>query len=674
MDFNDIVARLHGAKKNGKGWTAKCPAHDDTHASLSISQGDEGRTVVRCFAGCEFDSIVQSLGLQPSDFFQSNSANSQIYKQANVIPTRNGAEPHKDFTTEAKDFTAEAKSYAEALTAERRAELANLLGLPECVLTKVVYLGWKESDQCWTFPECNGQGHIIGIQRRWRNNEKKAIADSKRGLTFTECWDLSDGPIFLPEGASDTLALSALGLSAIGRPSNQGGDDLLIQVLSSLPAKRPVVLVADFDPKADGSWPGREGAVKVAKELAAQLPGREISWILPPDGMKDVRKWVNSQQLDTTVADAWDDAGQQFLERIKFNAIAKDNPTAEPQALEALVPVSIGQLIAQYPQLKPPVIEGLLRRGEVANIIASSKAGKSWLCYGLALSMVTGRNWLDMFRCEPGRVLIVDNELHKETVAHRIPAVADAMSIQPAEYHDRIQTVCLRGRLESYNGIYSRLVRILEKGYYQLVLVDAHYRMLPQGISENDNAAMAGVYNLIDRYAEETGAGWALIHHASKGSQAEKAITDVGAGAGSQSRAADTHLILRQHEEAGNFVLEAALRSWPPVEPMSLKWVFPLWVPSDVDPAAIKDRKTKNEIRQQEKDYEGRVKIREALKLSPATSKELQRKTGLSRNRLERLLGQMQAGGEVKTTPTEKKGNKCEIYTLVNTPKRDVGD
>ncbi len=44
-------------------------------------------------------------------------------------------------------------------------------------------------------------------------------------------------------------------------------------------------------------------------------------------------------------------------------------------------------------------------------------------------------------------------------------------------------------------------------------------------------------------------------------SQAGKAITDVGAGAGSQSRATDTHLILRPHEEKNCAVLDAAVRS-----------------------------------------------------------------------------------------------------------------
>lgn len=48
-------------------------------------------------------------------------------------------------------------------------------------------------------------------------------------------------------------------------------------------------------------------------------------------------------------------------------------------------------------------------------------------------------------------------------------------------------------------------------------------------------------------------------------------LTDVGAGAGSQSRATDAHVVLRPHEEDGVAVLDAAVRSWPPIEPMCMR-------------------------------------------------------------------------------------------------------
>src|SRR5690606_25080638 len=116
----------------------------------------------------------------------------------------------------------------------------------------------------------------------------------------------------------------------------------------------------------------------------------------------------------------------------------------------------------------------------------------------------------------------------------------------------------------------------------------AFYRTLPRDTDENDNGAIASLYNLIDYYAGRLKCAFVLIHHTSKGNQAGKSVTDVGAGAGSQSRAADTHLVLRPHEDEGIVVLESAVRSWPPMAPQALRWDWPLFTPTDeVDTSAL---------------------------------------------------------------------------------------
>ena len=73
----------------------------------------------------------------------------------------------------------------------------------------------------------------------------------------------------------------------------------------------------------------------------------------------------------------------------------------------------------------------------------------------------------------------------------------------------------------------------------------------------------------------------------------------MGAGAGSQSRATDTHLILRQHEEDGVIVLDAAVRSWKPIDPVCLRWEFPAWhIDTDLDPTQL--RKANRKIKRDE--------------------------------------------------------------------------
>ena len=57
------------ATRSGKGWSARCPAHDDRNPSLSISEGSEGQALVHCHAGCGFDDIVEAIGLQTNEMF-----------------------------------------------------------------------------------------------------------------------------------------------------------------------------------------------------------------------------------------------------------------------------------------------------------------------------------------------------------------------------------------------------------------------------------------------------------------------------------------------------------------------------------------------------------------------------------------------------------------------------
>ncbi len=256
-------------------------------------------------------------------------------------------------------------------------------------------------------------------------------------------------------------------------------------------------------------------------------------------------------------------------------------------------PLPVRELMAAHRSLRAPLIHGVLRRGETMNVIAPPKTGKSWLVLALAMAVATGRKWLDTFDTVAGNVLIIDNELHAETLAHRIPQVAECLRIGMNEIADTVSVQSLRGQLRDIFTL-GQYFEAIEPGHYALVVLDAFYRFMPRDMDENDNGTMANIYNHIDALADRLGCSFVLIHHATKGNQSGKAVTDVGAGAGSQSRAADAHVVLRPHEEPGAVVLEAAVRSWAPVEPMALRWLFPVWKAApDLDPAALRSEKPK---------------------------------------------------------------------------------
>jgi hypothetical protein len=58
-----------GVRRCGTGWIARCPAHDDRHASLAIGEGADGRALLHCHGGCELVQVLNSLGLTMRDLF-----------------------------------------------------------------------------------------------------------------------------------------------------------------------------------------------------------------------------------------------------------------------------------------------------------------------------------------------------------------------------------------------------------------------------------------------------------------------------------------------------------------------------------------------------------------------------------------------------------------------------
>ena len=62
-----VIAKLDGARKSGAQWMARCPAHEDTKASLSITEGKEQPVIFNCHAGCDSATILDALGLNWKD-------------------------------------------------------------------------------------------------------------------------------------------------------------------------------------------------------------------------------------------------------------------------------------------------------------------------------------------------------------------------------------------------------------------------------------------------------------------------------------------------------------------------------------------------------------------------------------------------------------------------------
>lgn len=232
------------------------------------------------------------------------------------------------------------------------------------------------------------------------------------------------------------------------------------------------------------------------------------------------------------------------------------------------------EMLRDFPHPREVLIDNVLRRGEVMNVIAAPKTGKSWLMLQLAYAVITGGGWLG-FQCTKGTVLIVDNELHAETLSDRLRKVIEANGM-PSDSPDLLSLHFnpQRGRQQDLQQFAESLGE-LKSRHVDIVIVDVLYRVLPADVDENSNGQITKVYNMVDRYAQEVDAGIILVHHTSKGVQSGKSVTDLGAGVGAQSRACDTHMGIVPHDEdgivPGIFDVRLAVRSFGKVEPFCIR-------------------------------------------------------------------------------------------------------
>jgi len=67
--MNRILSRLNGVKPCGNGWKALCPAHDDHKPSLKVDEAEDGKVLLKCFAGCDTKDILAAIGLTMRDLY-----------------------------------------------------------------------------------------------------------------------------------------------------------------------------------------------------------------------------------------------------------------------------------------------------------------------------------------------------------------------------------------------------------------------------------------------------------------------------------------------------------------------------------------------------------------------------------------------------------------------------
>jgi hypothetical protein len=257
-----LLERLERVETRNGSYLALCPAHEDREPSLSVGEGDDGRALIKCFAGCTPQHITDALGLQMSDLFEHRNGSPAQRRKPTGQPAQPATRLHTPCTLQA---------YAEAKALP--ADFLGRLGLGD-----ITYSG----SPAVRIPYFDHDGEETAVRIRLalqKHPDRDARFRWRRGSkpTLYGLWRLPQirnaGYVVLVEGESDCHTLWHHGIEALGIPGASSWKDEWTSHLEGVPK---VYVVVEPD----------EGGAELWERLAAS-PLREKLHRVDLDGAKD---------------------------------------------------------------------------------------------------------------------------------------------------------------------------------------------------------------------------------------------------------------------------------------------------------------------------------------------------------------------------------------------------
>jgi hypothetical protein len=289
-----ILEKLSDAKETTSGWSARCPAHEDGTASLSIGEGRDGRVLLKCHAGCPTKEIVAALGLEERDLFEVDSAATTTKSSSSKATKKAG------------------KAYATADAAQKAYERTH----GECSYRyeyrdakdrlPYVVLRWDRPDDT---------KEIRPISKHPDGWRQEHMPEPRPLYLLRSILSDPSSRMYVVEGEKCVHALVALGLLAT---TSSGGSNAAGKADWSPLAGREVVILPDNDDA------GRKYAEEVA-EILQRLDPPAIVRVVELDGLAP-----QGDVADLAAADE-SDADLQAL-REKIERLADEAEPLKPEA------------------------------------------------------------------------------------------------------------------------------------------------------------------------------------------------------------------------------------------------------------------------------------------------------------------------------------------------------
>ncbi len=476
----NVLDRLEGVKQAGDGqYMARCPAHDDARASLSVGRGKDGRALVHCQAGCARGDVLQAIGLNDSDLFPPDAA-------GKLAPRR----PKPPLLPPA--------------AAKRIVTAYPYRSAAGKVLYEVVRYEPKDFRQRrpdgkdWTW-------NMNGVPRVLYRLPELLAADGN-------AW------VFIVEGEKDADSLTALGLIATTNPGGAGkwgkmADD------SALHGRRVAIIPDKDKPDAKGRVTGMDHAQNVAACLHGKAAVVKIIDLpdMPPkdDGRprKDVSDWI--EWLDGKTA-------EDLAAALVGMAEAAQEWTAAPVKSLESEPVTVC-LADVTPTPVKWFWPSRIALGKLTLIVGDPGLGKSFITLDMAARVSRGMAWPDcpaVYNTPGGVVLLSAEDDLGDTIRPRLDAAgADLLRIKALTTIKRFAPALGKDVFEPFSltKYLPALERTIESvSDCRLVVIDPVSAYLG-GTDSHKNADVRGMLAPLSELAARHGVAIIAVNHLRKG-------------------------------------------------------------------------------------------------------------------------------------------------------------
>jgi len=198
-----VLDGLEGIRESSGSWKALCPAHADREPSLSVTEGDDGRALLKCFAGCDTENVVAALGLEMSDLFEKSNGHKKEFR---TIPPKTTATVQP---CNLKNY-AEAKGLPVEFLQKQGLRDQKYQGEPA---VRISYRGVDGSEEAARFRIALEKSEEIDERFKWRTGSKTSLYGLWRLERIRKA-----GWVVLVEGESDAQTLWYHGIPALGVP------------------------------------------------------------------------------------------------------------------------------------------------------------------------------------------------------------------------------------------------------------------------------------------------------------------------------------------------------------------------------------------------------------------------------------------------------------------------